>query len=253
MTSKPWTATELQQGISRLQRRVDALEEYDPVVSHISDPRKVAMAADISAALLATFGDRPKDGKIYEAAANLYAGYRYKSNDPSELLRGLMLGKERAIGLLQSAIQYLREKLEELGLSDGAHALRAYESLDLHSEIERAAGQLYRDGHYANAVEDSVKALNALVRLRSGRDDLDGTNLMETVFSPKNPVLAFNDLADESGRNEQKGFMQMFSGAVSGLRNPRAHKLIVDDSERALEFIAFVSLLAKLLDGATKT
>jgi Protein of unknown function (Hypoth_ymh) len=44
--------------------------------------------------------------------------------------------------------------------------------------------------------------------------------------------------------------MMLFSGAVSGLRNPRAHGFIHDDAERALEFIAFVSLLAKLLDEA---
>ncbi len=76
---------------------------------------------------------------------------------------------------------------------------------------------------------------------------------MERVFSPKNPTLKFNKLADASDMDEQKGFMMMFSGAVAGLRNPRAHKLIEDDAERALEFIAFVSLLAKLLDKAVKT
>jgi uncharacterized protein (TIGR02391 family) len=89
--------------------------------------------------------------------------------------------------------------------------------------------------------------------LRSGRDDLDGITLMEAVFSPKAPILKFNALADDSDKNEQKGFMMMFSGAVAGLRNPRAHKLIQDDPERALEFIAFVSLLAKLLDEAKKS
>jgi uncharacterized protein (TIGR02391 family) len=83
-------------------------------------------------------------------------------------------------------------------------------------------------------------------------DNLDGTKLMEHVFSPTKPVLRFNALADESDRNEQRGYMMLFSGAVAGLRNPRAHKLIQDDAERALEFIAFVSLLAKLLDGAEK-
>jgi len=46
--------------------------------------------------------------------------------------------------------------------------------------------------------------------------------------------------------------MWLFSGAVMGIRNPRAHKLIEDDPERAIEFIAFISLLAKLLDSATK-
>jgi uncharacterized protein (TIGR02391 family) len=129
--------------------------------------------------------------------------------------------------------------------------VRAYRDLDLHPVIEEAASNLYLDGHYANAIEDAVKALNNLVRLRSGKL-LDGSDLMKTVFSPKNPILGFNDLADQSDRDEQEGFMMMFAGAVAGLRNPRAHKLIQDDPERALEFIAFVSLLAKLLDGAKK-
>jgi hypothetical protein len=45
----------------------------------------------------------------------------------------------------------------------------------------------------------------------------------------------------------RKGAMrEVRHGAVVGLRNPRAHKLIQDDAERALEFIAFVSLLARL-------
>jgi uncharacterized protein (TIGR02391 family) len=111
---------------------------------------------------------------------------------------------------------------------------------------------LFRDGHYANAVEDAVKALNALVRLNSGIDDKDGSQLMELVFSPKNPVLKFNKLGDTSDVDEQKGFMMLFSGAVSGLRNPRAHKIIKDDPEMALEFVAFISLLAKLADQAKK-
>jgi uncharacterized protein (TIGR02391 family) len=133
----------------------------------------------------------------------------------------------------------------------GDRVVRAYRDLDLHPEIGRAANELYLDGHYANAVEDAVKALNGLVRLRSG-EALDGMPLMQKVFSPNAPVLQFNAMSDQSDKDEQLGFMMMFRGAVAGLRNPRAHRLIKDDPERALEFIAFVSLLAKLLDGAKK-
>jgi uncharacterized protein (TIGR02391 family) len=97
-----------------------------------------------------------------------------------------------------------------------------------------------------------MKALNALVRMNSGVDDKDGTTLMEYVFSPKSPVLKFNNLSDSPEFDEQKGFMMMFSGAVVGLRNPRAHKIIKDDPEMALEFIAFISLLAKLADRTNK-
>jgi uncharacterized protein (TIGR02391 family) len=148
-------------------------------------------------------------------------------------------------------VALLTEQLGEDGDAPADRAIRAYSNLDLHPEIARAASDLCRHGHYANAIEDAVKALNGLVRMRSGKE-LDGADLMKTVFSPKNPVLRFNDLMDRPDQDEQEGFMMMFSGAVAGLRNPRAHKLIKDDPERALEFIAFVSLLAKLLDGAKK-
>jgi hypothetical protein len=62
---------------------------------------------------------------------------------------------------------------------------------------------------------------------------------MQQAFGGADPLLRFNDLADKSDQDEQTGFMMMFSGAVAGLRNPRAHKLIKDDPERALEFVAF--------------
>jgi uncharacterized protein (TIGR02391 family) len=98
-------------------------------------------------------------------------------------------------------------------------AISAYGGLDLHSDIARAASQLYQDGHSSNAVEDAVKALNVLVRSRS-RLEIDGVPLMQKAFSPNALILRFNDLSDQSDRDEQLGFMNMFSGAVSGLRKP---------------------------------
>jgi uncharacterized protein (TIGR02391 family) len=162
----------------------------------------------------------------------------------------------RSIARIRSTLQALKEHFEEelddSGTSPSTKPLRAYEGLDLHPAIERASGQLFRNAHYANAIEDAVKALNSLVRLYSGVDDKDGTSLMQHVFSPKNPILKVNSLADKSDEDEQLGMMMLFSGAVAGLRNPRAHKLIEDDPERTLEFIAFISLLAKIAEKATK-
>ena len=36
---------------------------------------------------------------------------------------------------------------------------------------------------------------------------------MEKAFSPSNPILKFNNLANQSDKDEQKGFMKMFSRA----------------------------------------
>lgn len=156
----------------------------------------------------------------------------------------------KTLVILRAAVFSLEESQQHQH-SPADKAINAYEGLALHPEIRRAASALFRDGHYSNAVQDAVKALNGLVRLRSGLE-VDGVSLMQQAFSPKNPVLAFNNLMDQSDKAEQQGFMNLFCGAVSGLRNPRAHAFIEDDAERALEFIAFVSLLAKLLDGAKR-
>jgi uncharacterized protein (TIGR02391 family) len=169
-----------------------------------------------------------------------------------EIQQRIERGRQRAIALLSREVALMKEQLGDDGGNATDRAIRAYSSLDLHSEIARAASALYQGGHYASAIEDAVKALNGLVRFRSD-ETLDGTALMQRVFSPKDPILRFNDLKDKTDQDEQQGFMMLFCGAVVGLRNPRAHKLIKDDPERALEFIAFVSLLAKLLDGAKKT
>src|SRR5260370_1041140 len=49
-----------------------------------------------------------------------------------------------------------------------------------------------------------------------------------------------------------KGLMHLFMGAVLALRNPRAHALFDDSPEMALDYIAFLSMLAKRLDTTTR-
>ena len=147
----------------------------------------------------------------------------------------------------------MRRRSAGWGKPERSSILRALGELDLHPEIERAISQLFRDGHYANAVEDACKVLDGLVKIRSGRIDLSGTDLMQTVFSAKSPVLKFNELQTETEKSQQQGMMFLYAGAMLALRNPRAHEIIQDDPERALEYIAFLSLLAKSLDDAERS
>lgn len=56
----------------------------------------------------------------------------------------------------------------------------------------------------------------------------------------KNPVLALNDLRTESDENEQQGYMDIFAGCMTGIRNPRAHRAeYLDAPAPALEMIAW--------------
>jgi uncharacterized protein (TIGR02391 family) len=250
------TAAQMQAAIPMIDRRLADLEAFAPAsVNERSDPRIKALSSKLDDLLVSTFGaDTVEYHRYHRSVMNLdTASYNYLHPTPiGDVREGLQKGKDTSKAQLEAIKSGFLEKLEDAGPTVPGRSLKAYEGFDLHPDIEHAAGQLFRDGHYANAIVEAVKALNARVRLRSGVDDRDGPALMEHVFSPNNPILKFNPLADQSDRDEQKGFMMMFSGAVAGLRNPRAHKIMEDDPEEALEFIAFISLLAKLADKAKK-
>jgi len=245
----------MQSAIAKIDRRIADISAFDVhVINDRSDPNIGVLRSKLDTLLASIFGTDTVEYQRYRSISQLdTASINLMYATPiGEVREGLKQGLARAKAQLETIKSGFLEELEDSGLTSTGMALKAYEGLELHPAIERAAGQLFKDGHYANAIEDAVKALNGLVRLNSGVDDKDGTSLMEFVFGPKNPVLKLNSRADQSDFDEQKGFMMMFSGAVAGLRNPRAHKIIKDDPEMALEFIAFISLLAKFADKAKK-
>jgi len=247
---------QMESAIPKIERRISDLENFDTnSVTDRADVRIDALAKSLDTLLVSIFGAGTVEYDRYKwQVTNLdTASISYiEQTSIYEIREGLKQGIATAKAHLETIKKGFLEELGDAGLTSSGKTLKAYEGLELHPAIERVTAQLYRNRHYSNAVEDGVKALNALVRMNSGIEDRDGTSLMEFVFSPKAPILKFNNLSDTSETNEQKGFMMMFSGAVSGLRNPRAHKIITDDPEMALEFIAFISLLAKLADKSKK-
>ena len=58
-----------------------------------------------------------------------------------------------------------------------------------------------------------------------------------------NPIIYLADLSNDSGKNIQDGYMYLFAGAVSGIRNPKAHENIEISLERATHLIFLLSLL----------
>jgi uncharacterized protein (TIGR02391 family) len=247
------TAEAARAALPRLQRRIDELAAVDvnSLTDESGDNVLEGLTLKVNATLREILGEHTIEFREYEVHGLTGSFIMMGDNSFHNRLSEIRTGVSRALSSLRTLHDLLKEKASPDDGFTGGQVIRAYEGLELHPEIARAASKRYLAGQYADAVEASVKALNALVRMRSGLEH-DGTTLMERAFNPSSPTLKFNQLADQSDRDEQKGFMMMFSGAVAGLRNPRAHKFIQDDPERALEFIAYVSLLAKLLDGAVE-
>ena len=125
----------------------------------------------------------------------------------------------------------------------------------IHPEITRASKKLFLDGSYANAACDAYIEINDRVKrlfqvIKPGEKVPDGDTAMKTVFSANSPLIEFCDRSTDSGANTQKGFMEMLAGAMSALRNPKAHANITIDREDAMHRLIFASMLMYKIDEA---
>ena len=132
----------------------------------------------------------------------------------------------------------------------GTEPLDFFDVLVTHPLLTNATRELFADGHYTRAVEQGFKAVNSLVKQRTGLAD-EGRPLMERAFSPNDPKLAVNSLKTRTEKDEQTGTMLLFAGAMAGLRNVRTHDLShVDDAPTALELLGFANYLMQTAQKA---
>ena len=125
----------------------------------------------------------------------------------------------------------------------------------IHPEIVGVSKTRFDTQHFADAAEAAFKLINErvkkIVRERTGIE-CDGAPLMQKAFSSDKPVIALDDISTLSGKNVQTGYQQIFSGAMTGIRNPKAHSNIQIDATRSLHLIFLASLLMSKIDEAPK-
>jgi uncharacterized protein (TIGR02391 family) len=128
---------------------------------------------------------------------------------------------------------------------DEAHSILQF----LHPDIMRVAAKLFMDGHYAESIFEAYKALEVAVRTKSRVQDLDGQKLMAKAFGGERPLLALNQRKNKSDRDEQDGFMHIYMGVMTGIRNPKAHEIIEqEDVNKTIEYLAMASLLMRRIE-----
>jgi len=166
------------------------------------------------------------------------------------------IGEERKLQLLQDFINALTPEDSPLrNLIKDTTKLPEFDFWSMiHESIIRVSKDKFEDGYYADAAESAFKEVNKrvkeIVRKKTG-EELDGASLMYKALSERNPIVVLDDLSSETGRSIQKGYMQIFAGAMTGIRNPKAHENITISRERATHFIFLASLLMSKLDEAT--
>lgn len=121
----------------------------------------------------------------------------------------------------------------------------------MHPRIRALAQPRFEGGFFGDAVECCYKEVNDVVKRfvkdATGKEP-DGAGLMTFAFSPENPVIKLGDLTVETDRNIQKGYMQIFAGSMTGIRNPKAHGNLNPDASKTLHLICLASLLMTKFD-----
>lgn len=126
----------------------------------------------------------------------------------------------------------------------------------IHPRIIEVSKKLYEDGHYADSAVDAFIEINDRVkqiykRLVPNNDKaLDGQALMNKVFSKDDAILNVCNRTVESGEDIHNGTRFMLVGAMSALRNPKAHSNITISAEEAMRRLMFASMLMYTIDDA---
>lgn len=147
--------------------------------------------------------------------------------------------------------------IEYLYLSKKSETLKLYSEFWtlVNPKIQKVAKKKFETGFYTDAIESALKEINStvkkIVKNKIG-EELDGAKLMQKAFSVQNPIIELDDLSTESGRNVQSGFIQIFAGAMTGIRNPKAHENMDTDIDETVRLLCFCGELMDKIDNAKK-
>ena len=122
---------------------------------------------------------------------------------------------------------------------------------NIHPQIVAVSKARFNNEHYADAVEAAFKEINTRVKkIYKDRTSVekDGAKLMLAAFSVQNPIIKLGDISTETGTNIQQGYMEMFAGAMIGIRNPQAHNNLLITKDNAIRELHFASMLMYKID-----
>ena len=162
---------------------------------------------------------------------------------------GIEQEMEDCAAYLKALIENIQEKPE---LFEGIHETAIINSM--HREVAKIAKDRIKNKEYKGIIFDVCISLNKYIQKKADIAGLDGAALMEKAFSPDNPKIILSDekVGDKKFKEEQKGFMFLFSGAMKTIRNKAGHhhKLYkVESLQDTLEILGFFSFLFKMTDS----
>ncbi len=141
------------------------------------------------------------------------------------------------------------EKIKQIILNNDVEK-NEFDSI-MHKEVIMVSKEKFFSEYYADSVESAYKQLNKKCKeiyFKITGEEKDGQDLMNNMFSIKNPKFIFENINTESGRNIQQGYHLIFAGVISGIRNIKAHDNLTISKQDAYKKLVLASFLFEKID-----
>ncbi len=194
----------------------------------------------------------PEELRIYKDRLENVLLPKLKLND---IFRTNTYGQQRTIqrnginpyvfGQIIATRCYIKETLE--------NADKSFLWQNVHHVVVTSSKDLYENGHYAESVESAT--LELIVRIKGIVKDVtgvsvDGTSAMQKAFAVKNPIIRVSDIETRTGEDIQQGIMEIASGVVRSIRNPKVHEIVPYTRRKAVQELCLISYLMDVIDQA---
>lgn len=150
---------------------------------------------------------------------------------------------------------YFETHVTQVGQATNPEPLKVEFWSSLHPRIRAVAEGKFKSPHFADAVLAAFKEINNRVKIevknQAGKE-LDGVQLMNFAFSPNSPLLLLGDVTNLTGKDIQTGYMFLFAGVMSCIRNPLAHEHVELTPQQAVHLLFIASWLMQKLDEAKR-
>ncbi len=122
---------------------------------------------------------------------------------------------------------------------------------NVHPKLPPKVKKLFDDGYFSEATYKACVFLDNKIKSISGIKKKTGFELMMQALNEDNPAIKLNALTNDSEIDEQRGYRHICAGAMSGIRNPRAHEdEIHDDPDTCIDHLTFISMLLRKIEKA---
>ncbi|MBC6447334.1 TIGR02391 family protein [Actinokineospora xionganensis] len=124
----------------------------------------------------------------------------------------------------------------------------------LHPWVWEAARSLWESKHFRLAVQAGFTSVNARLQAKVGRRDASEDKLFQDTFSDDPPkagqprLRISGDPQDQTVASKQRGVRLFALGCAWAIRNPATHEDGEWEEQEALEQLAALSVLARMID-----